>query len=75
MRGIMAELGVEDGLSALGYTQQDLPALVEGALPQVILRMSNSFTVCMKDRVNKLAPRYPVKEDLHQLYQSALSVY
>jgi len=61
MRGIMAELGVEDGLSALGYTQQDLPALVEGALPQ--------------DRVNKLAPRYPVKEDLHQLYQSALSVY
>ena len=43
MRGIMDTMRIEDGLSALGFTSEDVPALVEGALPQ--------------DRVNKLAPR------------------
>jgi len=61
MKKIMDTMKVEDGLSALGYTTDDLPTLVEGALPQ--------------DRVNKLAPRYPLKEDLHDLYTSALTVY
>merc|ERR1711862_429776 len=57
MKKIMDTMKIENGLSALGYTTDDLPALVEGALPQ--------------DRVNKLAPRYPLKEDLHDLYTSA----
>jgi len=61
MRKIMDTMKIENGLDALGYTPDDLPALVEGALPQ--------------DRVNKLAPRYPLKEDLHNLYTSALTVY
>jgi len=61
MKKIMDTMKIENGLSALGYTTDDLPALVEGALPQ--------------DRVNKLAPRYPLKEDLHDLYTSALTVY
>jgi len=61
MRKIMDTMKIEDGLSALGYTTDDLPSLVEGALPQ--------------DRVNKLAPRYPLKEDLHDLYRTALTVY
>merc|ERR1719430_1149668 len=61
MKKIMDTMKIENGLSALGYTTDDLPALVEGALPQ--------------DRVNKLAPRYPQKEDLHDLYTAALTVY
>merc|ERR1719348_325037 len=61
MKKIMDTMKIENGLAALGYTTDDLPALVEGALPQ--------------DRVNKLAPRYPLKEDLHDLYTSALTVY
>lgn len=61
MRGIMSTIGVEDGLSALGYGKDDLEGLVEGALPQ--------------DRVNKLAPRYPLREDLHDIYTAALTVY
>merc|ERR1711970_833904 len=61
MKKIMDTMKIENGLGALGYTTDDLPALVEGALPQ--------------DRVNKLAPRYPLKEDLHDLYTSALTVY
>jgi len=61
LRGVMDVMKVEDGLSALGYGIQDLGALVEGALPQ--------------DRVNKLSPRYPLRDDLHQLYTDALTVY
>jgi len=61
MRGIMSTMKVEDGLSALGYGSEDVDQLVEGALPQ--------------DRVNKLAPRYPLKEDLHDIYTNAMTVY
>ena len=61
MRGIMDTMKIEDGLSALGFTSEDVPALVAGALPQ--------------DRVNKLAPRYPLKDDLTQLYTDAMTAY
>ena len=61
MRGIMDTMRIEDGLSALGFTSDDVPALVEGALPQ--------------DRVNKLAPRYPLRDDLTQLYTQAMKAY
>jgi len=61
MREIMNTMKIEDGLSALGYGTEDLDKLVEGALPQ--------------DRVNKLAPRYPLKEDLHDIYTAALTAY
>merc|ERR1711970_439323 len=61
MRGIMSTMKVEDGLSALGYGSEDVDQLVEGALPQ--------------DRVNKLAPRYPLREDLHDIYTNAMTVY
>ena len=57
----MSTMGIEDGLSALGYTSADLEGLVAGALPQ--------------DRVNKLAPRYPLKEDLMAIYSNAMTVY
>lgn len=61
MRGIMSTMKVDNGLSALGFGPADLDQLVEGALPQ--------------DRVNKLAPRYPLKEDLHDIYTAAMTVY
>ena len=61
MRGIMDTMKIENGLSALGYGTGDLDALVEGALPQ--------------DRVNKLSPRYPLRDDLMKLYTNAMTVY
>ena len=61
MRGIMDTMKIENGLSALGYGSEDLSALVEGALPQ--------------DRVNKLSPRYPLRDDLESIYTEAMTVY
>ena len=61
MRGIMDTMKIDNGLSALGYTSQDIPGLVEGALPQ--------------DRVNKLSPRYPLRDDLECIYANAMTVY
>merc|ERR1719348_470636 len=61
MRQIMDTMKIENGLSELGYTEADIDGLVEGALPQ--------------DRVNKLSPRYPLRDDLTQLYTNALKVY
>ena len=61
MRAIMDTMKVDNGLSALGYTSDDINGLVEGALPQ--------------DRVNKLSPRYPLRDDLESIYANAMTVY
>jgi hydroxyacid-oxoacid transhydrogenase len=37
VRGYMGIMKVENGLSALGYTKDDIPNLVKGTLPQVSL--------------------------------------
>jgi hydroxyacid-oxoacid transhydrogenase len=37
VRGYMNVMKVENGLSALGYTKEDIPNLVRGTLPQVRL--------------------------------------
>jgi hypothetical protein len=37
VRGYMSIMKVENGLSALGYTKDDIPGLVKGTLPQVSL--------------------------------------
>lgn len=35
LRMILYDLDVEDGLSAIGYTKEDIPSLVKGTIPQV----------------------------------------
>ncbi|MCL4855353.1 MAG: iron-containing alcohol dehydrogenase, partial [Bryobacteraceae bacterium] len=54
----MERVRVPNGLSALGYSREDIPALVEGTLPQ--------------HRVTKLSPRPAEKDDLAILFEQAL---
>lgn len=55
---MMERLKCPMGLKALGYSSDDVPALVKGALPQ--------------HRVTKLSPRPASEEDLAQLFTDAL---
>lgn len=32
----MQEMGVVNGISSLGYSSEDIPALVKGTIPQVV---------------------------------------
>lgn len=54
----MQRLKVPNGLRDLGYSSQDVPALVEGTLPQ--------------HRVTKLSPRPADSEELAMLFESAM---
>ena len=54
----MERLRVPNGLRALGYTVAEIPALVEGTLPQ--------------HRVTKLAPRPAGPEELGRLFEEAM---
>ena len=57
----MQRLKVPDGLRAVGYTTSDIPALVEGTLPQ--------------HRVTKLSPRAAAPEELARLFERAMASY
>ena len=54
----MQDLQIPNGLSAVGYSTSDIPALVEGTLPQ--------------HRVTKLSPRPAGPEELARLFEDAL---
>jgi hydroxyacid-oxoacid transhydrogenase len=54
----MQRLNVPNGLSAVGYTTSDIPALVEGTLPQ--------------HRVTHLSPRPAGRDELAALFEDAL---
>ena len=54
----MQRLGVPNGLRAVGYTSSDIPALVEGTLPQ--------------HRVTKLSPRPAGPDELARLFEEAM---
>lgn len=56
--GFMQRLGMPNGLRAIGYENSDIPALVEGTLPQ--------------HRVTKLSPRPCGKEELARLFEGAM---
>jgi len=57
----MDRLKVPNGLRAVGYSTSDIPALVEGTLPQ--------------HRVTKLSPRPASPEDLARLFEESLVAY
>ena len=50
-----------NGLAAVGYQQEDVPALVEGTLPQ--------------HRVTKLSPIEAGPEELTRLFTDALTIW
>jgi hydroxyacid-oxoacid transhydrogenase len=56
---IMQRLKVPNGLRSVGYNKSDIPALVEGTLPQA--------------RVTKLSPRPASEADLAHLFEEALA--
>jgi hydroxyacid-oxoacid transhydrogenase len=58
---MMQDLQIPNGLSALGYTSADIPALVEGTLPQ--------------HRVTKLSPRPAGPEELARLFEESLVIW
>ncbi|MDP7090482.1 MAG: hydroxyacid-oxoacid transhydrogenase [Dehalococcoidia bacterium] len=58
---ILKKIGIPNGLSGVGYTVDDVPALVEGTLPQ--------------HRVTKLAPRPTGAEELTQLFTDSLPLW
>jgi hydroxyacid-oxoacid transhydrogenase len=55
---LMKQTEMPNGLSAVGYTEADIPKLVEGTLPQ--------------HRVTKLSPRPASAEDLAALFKDAM---
>ena len=55
---LMQQTGVPNGLSAIGFIDADIPALVEGTLPQ--------------HRVTKLSPRPANRADLTALFTNAM---
>ena len=55
---MMKILEVPNGLSAIGFTEDDIPTLVEGTLPQ--------------HRVTKLSPRPAEAEDLEAMFKDAV---
>ena len=57
----MQQLKTPNGLSAVGYSSSDIPALVEGTLPQ--------------HRVTKLSPRPASSEDLARLFEDAMTAW
>ena len=59
--GYMQKLHVPNGLRAVGYTGDDIPALVKGTIPQ--------------HRVTKLSPRPAGEDDFAQLFQNAMSYW
>ncbi|KAH8258056.1 hypothetical protein KR038_005122 [Drosophila bunnanda] len=61
VRGYMQRAGIENGLRELGFSSSDVPALVEGTLPQ--------------ERITKLAPRAQTQENLAQLFENSMVVY
>jgi hydroxyacid-oxoacid transhydrogenase len=58
---IMQKTGMPNGLAALGFTEADIDALVEGTLPQ--------------HRVTKLSPKPASAADLRQLFRDSMTIW
>ena len=57
----MYDLKMPNGLTEVGYSSSDIPALVQGTLPQ--------------HRVTKLSPRPANADDLAALFEGALKAW
>jgi hydroxyacid-oxoacid transhydrogenase len=58
---LMKKTGMPNGLSAVGYTEADIPRLVEGTIPQ--------------HRVTKLCPRPFTPEDLKGIFLDSMRIW
>ena len=58
---LMRNLDVPNGLLEMGFTEEDIPQLVEGTLPQ--------------HRVTKLSPRPAGAEDLAKLFKDSMKIW
>jgi hydroxyacid-oxoacid transhydrogenase len=58
---LLRELGLPNGLAAIGFTPADAPALAKGALAQ--------------HRVTKLSPRPAGEDDLVQLFEQSMTLW
>jgi hydroxyacid-oxoacid transhydrogenase len=58
---LIKQIDVPNGLSAIGYTPDDVDALVEGTLPQ--------------HRVVKLSPRPVGADELRQLFLDSMTIW
>uniref|UniRef100_A0A1X7VIK2 hydroxyacid-oxoacid transhydrogenase n=1 Tax=Amphimedon queenslandica TaxID=400682 RepID=A0A1X7VIK2_AMPQE len=61
IRNYMYKTGIPNGLTALGYSSEDIPNLVRGTLPQ--------------HRVTKLSPRAFTEDQLSILFEKSMTVY
>ena len=59
--GYIRKLGMPNGLSGVGYTSDDIDALVAGTLPQ--------------HRVTKLSPRAIDKSSLREMFQDSMTLW
>ncbi len=58
---VMKKTGMPNGLRAVGFTEEDVPALVEGVLPQ--------------HRVIKLSPRPATAEDFRRMFLDSMTIW
>ncbi len=58
---VMKKTGMPNGLKEVGYTEDDIPALVEGVLPQ--------------HRVIKLSPRPATAADFRQMFLDSMTIW
>ena len=58
---LIEQLELPNGLAAIGFTPDDIPALVKGTLPQ--------------HRVTKLSPRPASQEDFEKLFEESLTIF
>ncbi|OLY80594.1 Hydroxyacid-oxoacid transhydrogenase, mitochondrial [Smittium mucronatum] len=61
IRKFLMNLGIPNGISAFGYSHSDIPALVEGTLPQ--------------HRVIKLSPIQAGADDLSMIFENSLKIF
>lgn len=77
LREYMAAMMIPDGIQAFGYQTEDIPALVEGTLPQVSINLIQMlcFIYTLQHRVLKISPLPPAAEDIQRLLENSLKIY